>query len=319
MTEEEVASSLSQYGAIKEIFLKKEDDGRLRGFGFITFQSVDAAKQLLSHGSHHNVGGRMITVRAADAGKGKGKGGDKVPPPSTNVLRATDMPANPKERDCFKLFYNYSVTRLRDCGTDTFVEFTSQTECERAFNDKQGIKMGTFFVKLVGSSKEEMAEAVAALEASAPAQQGGTSSGAQASAAAPAAMQGGVPLQAGPVATGQAFQDMSVLTGAAGSGQIPALPTWEQLASIGTTQEIPDLSGMQAFGGFGGAAAPVAHTPQVIPPPVVLPSFDATGGVNLGSLGGVGLQLRTALAAAAQTQLACRRSCSGPSFERNER
>merc|ERR1711924_433541 len=84
---------------------------------------------------------------------------DAAPEPTTNVLKVSGLPADSKSRDVFKYFFNYSVTRIRDTGTDIFIEFTSEAQCKKAFKDKQGQRLGSHVATIVGASQEEMKQA----------------------------------------------------------------------------------------------------------------------------------------------------------------
>merc|ERR1712151_1396650 len=81
-------------------------------------------------------------------------------PITCNVIRVAGLPPEPKSRDVFKLFYNFSTTRIRDCGgDDIFVEFSSQAEAEAAYRAKKEACVAGNPVQLGPASVEEFAQA----------------------------------------------------------------------------------------------------------------------------------------------------------------
>lgn len=67
-----VFNHFSDYGAVKDVSLKYDESGQFRGFGFITFVSVDAAKAALISDEACIYQGKRINCQPA-AGKGQGK------------------------------------------------------------------------------------------------------------------------------------------------------------------------------------------------------------------------------------------------------
>mmetsp|Transcript_56423 Transcript_56423/g.157261 ORF Transcript_56423/g.157261 Transcript_56423/m.157261 type:complete len:600 (-) Transcript_56423:72-1871(-) len=174
--EERVKGYYAKFGTILEVFLKRDECGASRGYGFITFSSVAEAQGVLNSGDSRFFCGTAVEVRPAYkklfVSKPAKADGDAVaaalidtPPPTTTVLRVRRLPAEPKQRDVFKFFYAYGMTRIRELGLEALVEFTSQEECERAFYGKFGKTMAGHVVDIVEATQEEFLEAAARQDA----------------------------------------------------------------------------------------------------------------------------------------------------------
>lgn len=159
LSEQKMVDYYSRFGVVKECALPFDTDtGVLRGFGFMTFDSSDAAARAVREG----------TLGEPRFDYGQRKGGRKsaeAPAPGDVFLKITDLPSNPKQRDIFKLFYNYSVARIRDLDTEAVVEFCSVGECTRAFTEKQGARCGPNRVTVAGATRADYQSIKAAQEA----------------------------------------------------------------------------------------------------------------------------------------------------------
>lgn len=151
LKQQEIMDFYSKFGPIKEVFMKCDSDGSFRGHCFITFRSVASAQKAL------DAGGMGYCKPFADAAREKANAGN--PPPTTSVLKVSGLPSDPKSRDVFRFFYNFSVARIRDTGDDILIEFTSEAECKKAFEQKVGHKLGSTLASLSGATREEMAQA----------------------------------------------------------------------------------------------------------------------------------------------------------------
>jgi len=152
VTQEQLKESYSKYGPIKEIIMKCDPDGAPRGFCFLTFKDIESARKVLADGGNTLGACRPYAAEAKTPSSSN-------PPPMGNVLKVQGLPADPKSRDVFRFFFNFSVTRIRDTGDDIFIEFTSIEECKKAFSDKSGSKLGAHFVNMCGATQEELKEA----------------------------------------------------------------------------------------------------------------------------------------------------------------
>lgn len=147
--QEDVQAHYSQFGALKEVHLKCGADGSPKGHAFVTYRDVDSAKKALE-------GATLGTCRPyAKFETAK----EAFAEPTTNVLKLSGLPKDPRSRDVFRYFSKYSVTRIRDTGEDILIEFTTEAECKKAFKDKFGGKIGNHFAELSGGTREEMVKA----------------------------------------------------------------------------------------------------------------------------------------------------------------
>eukprot|EP00930_Biecheleria_cincta_P034382 TRINITY_DN23771_c0_g1_i1.p1 TRINITY_DN23771_c0_g1~~TRINITY_DN23771_c0_g1_i1.p1 ORF type:complete len:740 (-),score=187.87 TRINITY_DN23771_c0_g1_i1:42-2261(-) len=159
LSEQVIVEHYSRFGVVKECALPFDTaTGVLRGFGFMTFESPEAAARAAREG--------MLGEPRLDYGQRRGgKRAAEAPRPADVFLKITDLPSNPKQRDIFKLFYNYSVARIRDLDTEAVVEFCSIGECARAFSEKQGARCGPNRIILAGATREDFQSIKAAQEA----------------------------------------------------------------------------------------------------------------------------------------------------------
>lgn len=76
-TEDSVRDAFNPFGGIDDLILIKDrDTGRLKGFGFITFDSAEAAEKAVSEMDGCQLDGRAIKVSIAQEKKAGG-GGDR--------------------------------------------------------------------------------------------------------------------------------------------------------------------------------------------------------------------------------------------------
>uniref|UniRef100_A0A7S0AKH3 RRM domain-containing protein n=1 Tax=Pyrodinium bahamense TaxID=73915 RepID=A0A7S0AKH3_9DINO len=74
VSEADIAEYFSQFGAVAEALVKRDHEGRSRGFGFCTFAEPDAMERALSQYESIVLGGKWVEVRAAGGYKGHSKG-----------------------------------------------------------------------------------------------------------------------------------------------------------------------------------------------------------------------------------------------------
>jgi len=149
--QEDIQRHYSQFGLVKEVFMKQNSDGSFKGYCYVTFRDVESAKRALEAGGNHFGEVRPFATNS--------NAKMDNPPPTTNVLKVTGLPTNQKDRDVFRFFYNFSVTRIRDTGDEIFIEFASESECKRAFTAKLGQKLGAHYAQMAGGTREEMQQA----------------------------------------------------------------------------------------------------------------------------------------------------------------
>merc|ERR1711907_686812 len=123
------------------------------GFCVVVFRDVDSAQKALD--SYTPLG----KCRPWEEDKPV-VGNNSDTPPTSNILKVGGLPTDPKSRDVFRVFYNYSVIRIRDTGDDIFLEFNTDAECQKAFREKSGQRLGSHFATLSGGTREEMDKAL---------------------------------------------------------------------------------------------------------------------------------------------------------------
>ena len=82
--EDKLQKCFESYGEILEVSLKKDETGKSRGFGFVSFKNDDHARDALANYNQHKIDDKWVEVKAAEkqsvimqrrtAEKGKGKG-----------------------------------------------------------------------------------------------------------------------------------------------------------------------------------------------------------------------------------------------------
>mmetsp|Transcript_24396 Transcript_24396/g.44191 ORF Transcript_24396/g.44191 Transcript_24396/m.44191 type:complete len:567 (-) Transcript_24396:23-1723(-) len=158
-TEESMAAYYGQFGTVKELHLPFDTEtAKIRGFCFITFETSEAAAEAVKS---NNVGDARL-----DYGQKRGgKAAEEAPAPTDVFLKVIGLPTDPKQRDVFKLFFNYSLARIRDLDNEAVVEFCSAGECAKAFKEKQGGRMGKERVVLAGATRDDFMQMKASQEA----------------------------------------------------------------------------------------------------------------------------------------------------------
>jgi len=158
-TEEKMANYYGQFGTVKELHLPFDmDTAKIRGFCFITFETAEAAEKAVWNNT-------IGDCRLDYGQKRGGKAAEEASSPTDVFLKVSGLPQDPKQRDIFKLFFNYSLARIRDLDLEAIVEFCSAGECLKAFKEKQGGRMGKERVILSGATREDFVAMKAAQEA----------------------------------------------------------------------------------------------------------------------------------------------------------
>lgn len=172
-TPEMLEEFFSQYGMVQKVELKYDAEGSFRGFAFVVFDSVVAAQGVLDNHANNFVNGKWVDCKpgrglsgiplgdtSADARMAPAK---KGPPPDGLVLRVRGMPFTSTQPDVLAFFASYDLTGRvvmkqgwdgRPTG-EAFVEFTSQAEANRAYNDLNFAVMGSRYVELIGATLED--------------------------------------------------------------------------------------------------------------------------------------------------------------------
>lgn len=134
--EDEVRDLFKKHGKVTDFALMRDDDGNLRGFGFITFESKDMADAAIAALDGQKIKGRRIGVRDADAPRDEKP--KRAPRPQGARLYVGNLPFKATEDDLSALF--------KDHCDSVHVQWAT---------DKSGRKKAFAFVTIQPESKGE--------------------------------------------------------------------------------------------------------------------------------------------------------------------
>lgn len=100
--EDEVRDMFKKHGKVKDFALMRDDDGNLRGFGFITFESKAMADAAIAALNGQKIKGRRIGVRDAEAPREEKQ--KRAPRPQGARLYVGNLPFKATEDDLSALF-----------------------------------------------------------------------------------------------------------------------------------------------------------------------------------------------------------------------
>jgi len=172
ITDEAVKSHFSQFGNVTDVSLRYGPDGSFRGFGFVSFENVEAAQAVFANYENNRIDGKWIDCKTASQQNSESGGSDgprkplaNVPPPTGPFLRLRGMPFSAAPLDIVAFLGGFTLVRIvigaNQSGQpsgEALVEFSDQSECERAFNEKQGSSMGHRYIELFGATPEDIAK-----------------------------------------------------------------------------------------------------------------------------------------------------------------
>ena len=134
--EDEVRDLFKKHGKVTDFALMRDDDGNLRGFGFITFESKVMADAAIAALDGQKIKGRRIGVRDADAPRDEKP--KRAPRPQGARLYVGNLPFKATEDDLSALF--------KDHCDSVHVQWAT---------DKSGRKKAFAFVTIQPESKGE--------------------------------------------------------------------------------------------------------------------------------------------------------------------
>ena len=65
--QEQLKEYFGKYGTVESVMLKVDQNGKPRGFGFVTFETEDGREACLKDYSSHTIEGKWIEVKKAEA------------------------------------------------------------------------------------------------------------------------------------------------------------------------------------------------------------------------------------------------------------
>eukprot|EP00439_Symbiodinium_sp_Y106_P024179 s1676_g2.t4 len=166
VTEAALKNYFQAYGKICKVTLLA-----FAGAAEVTFDSASSANSCLRSAPHLFEGEAievdLVQPPAASKSRRTSNGEDaqELQFPEDVFLRVSGLPPEKQQPDVFKLFYHFSLARIRELAGEAIVEFTTHSECVRAFRDKQGGRVGCNRVTLSAATREDFQQLKAAQEA----------------------------------------------------------------------------------------------------------------------------------------------------------
>lgn len=155
VTETHLRDAFSKYGEIVEHKIGRDGRGLSRGFGFITFDSPEAAQRAVQEANQSFWHGRRILVAPKKANEGAGgarrQPRSNAPQGPTNSLYIGNIPYETSDADLNKLFRELdNVTDVRvavDRNTGwprgfAHADFTDVASAERGFEKLSALTLG---------------------------------------------------------------------------------------------------------------------------------------------------------------------------------
>lgn len=170
VTEEAIWSFFIKFGVVVRVEIKTDRAGQPKGFGFVTFESLESAQAALDNYENNIIGGKWIDVKNSSPSDYTKEApvapGRDRPAPTGATLRAQGLPFKISPREILVLFRDFNVLRATTTA-DKFgrasgiaiVEFADAESCLAAFHAKQGATIEHRYIELFECNAEYMRRA----------------------------------------------------------------------------------------------------------------------------------------------------------------
>merc|ERR1711920_355769 len=163
---DQVKAYFEQFGRIREVEMKYSASGEFRRFGFITFDTLEAAQAVLDNGTKNRIDGKWIDCRCAGDAVNPAGAKPSAPKPQARIesmLRLRGMPFNSTPEDIINFFGDFKPQAATTCADahgrasgEALVEFSDGTSCSAAFALKQGGHIGSNHIELVHATQDDI-------------------------------------------------------------------------------------------------------------------------------------------------------------------
>jgi len=170
LSEDAIWNYFTRFGVVTRVEIKTDRAGQPKGFGFVTFETLEGAQAALDNHDDNFVEGKWLDVKNSSPSDFQ----KEVPcapakeraNPTGCTLRAQGLPFKISPREILVLFRDYNVLRATTTA-DKFgrpsgiaiVEFSDPDSCMAAFVAKQGVTIEHRYIELFDCNEEYMRRA----------------------------------------------------------------------------------------------------------------------------------------------------------------